>query len=109
MAPSFTSVLCRLDALVLYVQGSSDLGRLKQGIVGTATKARKQCKKASDAGAGKVASNQLKKCAKTLDTFRHKLDSNNAKNLISAEVRDYLRDDIASPLRADVNSLRGSV
>ena len=105
VAATFESVLCRLDALVAYCQGSNDFGRLKQGIVGTATKARKQCLKASTS-TGKTVSNQLKKCAKTLDTLRHRLDTHNAKDLIPLAVRDYLRNDVVAPLRSDVNALR---
>ena len=106
---SFTSVLCRLDALVAYVQGATDLGRSKGQVVGSAEKARRQCGKAADFATGKKASNQLKKCAKTLDTFRHKLDSHSAKQIVPAETRAFLRDDVAGPLRSDVNALRGSV
>ena len=106
--PTFASLLCRIDALIAVVQGASDLGRLKPGILGSAQKARKQCAKAESAGTGKVASNQLKKCAKTLDTFRHKLDSNNAKKLIPAETRDFLRGE-AQKIHGDVNTLRGTL
>ncbi len=108
VSATFESILCRGDALVAYVQGSGDLGRLKQGLVASATKARKQCGKASTA-THKVASNQLKKCSKTLDTFRHKLDSHSAKKLIVQDVRDYLRNDVVQPLRTDVDTLRGTL
>jgi hypothetical protein len=104
--PSFDSILCRLDNLVVVVDQSSDLGRLKGGVLGSAQKARKQCGKAASVGTGKVASTQLKKCAKTIDTFRHKLDSNNAHKLIVKDVRDELRDTLAAPIRTDVNTLR---
>ena len=50
--------------------------------------------------------NQLKKCAKTLDTLRHRLDTHNAKDLIAQDVRDYLRNDIVAPLKSDVSALR---
>jgi hypothetical protein len=106
---SFTSVLCRLDALVSYVDGATDLGRSKGQLGNSARKARKQCGKASELATGKKASNQLKKCAKTLDTFRHKLASHSAKQIIPAETRSLLREDVAAPLHSDVNALRGQV
>ena len=106
---SVTSVLCRLDALVAYVDGATDLGRSKGQLGNSARKARMQCGKASDFGTGKKASNQFKKCAKTIDTFRHKLDSHSAKQIIPAETRALLRDDVAGPLHSDVNSLRGMI
>jgi hypothetical protein len=101
--------MCRLDALIASVNAATDLARLKQNILNSAQKAKKQCTKAQTAGTGKVALNQLKKCAKSLDTFRHKLGSNNARQLIPQETRDFFRDDVAAPLRSDVNSLRGSL
>jgi hypothetical protein len=107
--PSFDSILCRLDGLVVIVAQSVDLGRLKEGALSSAKKARKQCGKAAAAGTGKVASTQLKKCAKTIDTFRHKLDSNNAHKLIVKDVRDELRDAFAKPIADDVNRLRGTL
>jgi hypothetical protein len=106
---SFTSILCRLDALVAYVDGATDLGRSKGQLANSVRKARKQCGKASEFATGKKASNQLKKCAKTLDTFRHKLDSHSAKQIIPAETRALLREDVAGPLRSDVNALRGQI
>jgi len=106
---SFDSILCRIDALIASVNAASDLGRLKQGAVNSVQKAKKQCAKAQGAGTGKTALNQLKKCAKTLDSFRHKLASNNARKIIPQETRDFFRDDIAAPLRSDVNALRGSL
>jgi hypothetical protein len=106
---SFDSILCRLDNLVTVVDQSTGLARLKGGALGSAKKARTQCGKAASAGTGKVASNALKKCAKTIDTFRHKLDSNNAHKLIVKDVRDELRDTLAAPIRADVNTLRGTL
>jgi hypothetical protein len=107
--PSFDSILCRIDALIAYLDTASDLGRTKGAVSASARKARKQCGKSQTAGTGKVASNQAKKCAKTLDTFRHKLDSHSAKNIVPEATRNFLRNDIASPLRTDVNTLRGTL
>lgn len=106
---TFASVLCRLDALIAAVNAATDMGRLKQNILNSAQKAKKQCAKAADAGTGKVASNQLKKCAKSLGTFRHKLGSNNARKIIPEGTRMHFRDTLAEPLRSDVNTLRGTV
>jgi hypothetical protein len=106
---SFTSVMCRLGALVSYVDGASDLGRTKGSLSSTALKAQKQCQKAANFATGKKASNQLKKCAKTIDTFSHKLDSHSAKQIIPSDTRSFLRSTVAGPLKSDVTSLRGQV
>jgi hypothetical protein len=107
--PSYDSILCRIDALVAFVQSAIDLGRVKGGVTSSAQKARRQCGKASQAGTGKVVSNQLKKCAKTLDTFRHKLASHSARQIVPETTRAHLRDDVAAPIRTDVNTLRGKL
>jgi hypothetical protein len=106
---TFDSIMCRIEALIASVNAATDLGRLKDGVQKSAQKAKKQCAKAQSAGTGKTALNQLKKCAHTLASFRHKLGSNNARQLIPQETRDFFRDDIAAPLRSDVNSLRGQL
>src|SRR6185503_6073448 len=108
VAPVFSSVLCRLDELVAAVGERTDLGRLKEGIAKSASKARRQCQTAA-AATGRTASNQLKKCGKTLGTFRHKLDSNNAHKVIPDTTRSFLRDDLAEPLRNDIKTLRGTL
>ncbi|HXJ34816.1 MAG TPA: hypothetical protein VMS22_12355, partial [Candidatus Eisenbacteria bacterium] len=61
LAPTYESILCRIDTLVGDVTSAGDLGRLKQGILNAITKARQQAAKAAGAGTGKVAKNQLKK------------------------------------------------
>jgi hypothetical protein len=105
---SFVSVLCQLDALVALVDGSTDLGRFKQGVLNAVQKAGKQAGKASDSCTNKrTRSNQLKKSAQSLDSFRHKLDSNNAKRVIPSSTRDLLRS-MASSIRSDINTLRAS-
>jgi hypothetical protein len=106
---TFDSILCRIDALIAEVEAATDMGRLKQNILNSANKAKKQCTRAETAGTGKVATTQLKKCAKSLDTFRHKLGSNNARKIIPETTRSHFRDDLAAPLRSDVNGLRGSL
>ena len=108
IAPVFSSILCRLDELVAAVDARTDLGRLKDGVSKSVRKARRQCQTAASA-TGRTASNQLKKCGKTLGNFRHKLDSNNAHKIIPDATRSLLRDDLAEPLRNDIKTLRGTV
>jgi len=60
IAPTYESILCRLDELIHDVSQASDLARLKQGIAQAVAKARKQIAKAQG-GSSKVAKNQLKK------------------------------------------------
>ena len=106
---SFESILCQLDALIVMVDGSTDLGRFKQGVLGAVNKARRQVDKASSFRTNRrTALNQLKKAAKSLDSFRHKLDSNNAKRVIPPATRDLLRG-LAADIRSDVNALRSSL
>src|SRR5262245_38478811 len=107
-AATYADILCRLDALITDVQSATDLGRLKSGILAAATKARKQAAKAADSSQSKVAKTQLKKCAHSLDSFRHKLDSNNAKKIIPLTTRETLRTS-ARDIKTDVGALRGTL
>lgn len=106
--PAFSSVLCRLDELVAAVEGATDLGRFREGVLNSARKARRQCQTAA-ASTGRRASNQLKKCAHTLGSFRHKLDSNNAHRVIPDSTRIALTDYMSVPLQNDVKTLRGTL
>lgn len=107
-APTYASILCRLDALVTDVGAATDLGCLKRGLLGAATKARKQARKAADTAKSKTAKTQLKKCARSLDAFRHKLDSNNAKTIVPAAIRDGFRE-VANAIKTDATALRGTL
>ena len=109
VAPTYESILCRIDLLVTDVTNAGDLGRLKQGILNAVTKARTQAAKAAAPGTKtKVQKNQLKKCAKSLESFRHKLDSNNAKKIIPQATRDAFRQR-AADIKVDVVALRGTL
>jgi hypothetical protein len=107
-APTYESILCRLDLLVADVTAAGDLGRLQRGLVKSVSKARRQAGKAAEASTGKKAKNRLKKCAKTLQSFRHKLDSNNAKKIIPQGTRDGFRTR-AEEIGTDVVALRGTL
>jgi len=104
---TYDSILCRIDALIVVVQDATDLGRFQNGVLTSLQHARKQ---AATAQAGKLrtAKNQLKKSAHTLDTFRHKLDSLNAKHVIPADTRSTLRA-AADDIRTSINTLRGTL
>jgi hypothetical protein len=109
VAPTYESILCRIDLLIADATSASDLGRLKQGILNAITKARKQAgRAAAPETKSKVAKNQLKKCAKSLESFRHKLDSNNAKKIIPQATRDDFRQR-AADIKTDVVTLRGTL
>lgn len=107
VAPTYSSILCRIDALLDDVNGSTALGRSQQSIANALAKARKQVAKAQG-GSGKVAKNQLKKAAKSLETFRHKLDSHTTKRIIPKPVRDDFRDRAAA-IKTDVGTLRATL
>ena len=106
-AASFESIICELDALVAQVSAETDLGRLKQNVVNSANKALKQATKAST-GKSRVAKEQLKKCAQSLDVFRHKLSSLNARHLVPHDSRALLQSQAAG-IRQDVVTLRGKL
>lgn len=108
VAPTYESILCRIDLLVADVTAAGDLGRLRQGILNAITKARKQAARAAQAGTGKIAKNQLKKCAKSLESFRHKLDSHSAKKIVPQATRDAFRQR-AADVKTDVGTLRGTL
>ena len=105
VAPTFDSILCRLDALVAWIETSGDLGRMKQGLGASAANARTRCGRAQTA-TGRTVSNQLRRCSKTLQSFRHRAGSLLGRKVIAEDVRDLLREEVAGPLRADILSLR---
>ena len=105
VAATYDSILCRLDALVAWIESSDDLGRMKSGLAQSAANARTRCGRASTS-TGRPASNQLKRCSKTLQSFRHRAGSLLGRKVIAEDVRDLLREEVAAPLRADVQTLR---
>ncbi len=102
---TYDSIICRLDALVAYVQNATDLGRLKKGLTKSATAARNQCGN-GNATSSKTASNQLKRCAHTLASFRQRLQSLNGRRVVPEATRTYLDTTVVTPLRSDVRAFR---
>jgi cob(I)alamin adenosyltransferase len=105
---TFVSVLCRLDALIASVNAANDLGSAKTSLLNAVTKARGQAQAASTATKAKSQKAQLKKCAKSLQAFGHKLATKKAKKAIPQGTRDALAGE-ATAIRADVLALRGSL
>jgi len=105
-APTFEDIDCRLDILVAMVQSAQDLGRLKNGLVKSITKARRQKQRAEGfaPSSAKKAKKNLKKAAHTMWSFVHKLKSLSAKKVIPEETRNALRAK-AEPIAADMKTL----
>jgi hypothetical protein len=105
VSATFESILCRLDALGAWIESSNDLGRMKQGLSASAANARTRCGRAQTA-TGRTVTNQLRRCSKTLQSFRHRVGSLIGRRVIAEDVRDLLRDGVAAPLRSDILALR---
>jgi hypothetical protein len=108
-APTFDSIICRLERLVSAVEGAQDLGRLARGLDGAVTKSlakARDAKTRADGGDAKKAKKSLKKAAQRLRGFIHKLKSLSGRKVIPSATRMAL-DDAAEPIAADMNTLFG--
>jgi predicted outer membrane repeat protein len=104
---TFASIDCRLDQLVASLNAAQDLGRLKNGIVKAATKARTKKQQAEGfvaTGKKKQEKNAMKKAVKVLSSFLHKAGSRSARKLIPPATRQMLSDQ-ATPILADMKTL----
>jgi hypothetical protein len=107
---TFESIDCRLDAMITRLSAAPDLGRLRTGLVKAATKARdkKLQAEAFDAqGKAKQRKNALKKSAKALGSFIHKLSSRSSRKIIPQATRQSFIDE-ATPILTDLKTLATS-
>lgn len=107
-AATFASILCRLDALLATVQSAQDLGKTQTALVNGGAAARSKTQAAEgDATAGKKkpASNALKKAARKMIGFSHRLRSLSSRKKIPLATRNALLAE-ADPIRDDLKALR---
>jgi hypothetical protein len=107
-AATFASIICRLEALLATVDAASDLGTTKTALRNGVAAALSKTQAADDsvtAGRKKPASNALKKAARKLIDFDHRLRSLRSRKNIPADTRAALLGD-AGPILDDLKTLR---
>jgi hypothetical protein len=107
---TYESIDCRLDELVASLDAAQDLGRLKTGLVKAATKARTKKQQAEGfvaTGKQKKQKSAMKKAAKALSSFLHKLGSRSATK-VPQGTRQMLTGE-ATPILADMKTLLGTL
>jgi hypothetical protein len=105
-APTFESILCRLDALIALVTGSDDLGKTKKQLERASAKAREKTALAQDVvdDERKKGKNALKKARRKMISFNFRVRSRTGRNVIPQEKRDAL-DALGIPLQDDMKTL----
>ena len=107
-AATFASIVCRLDALLATIEAAPDLGTTKTALrngVAAARSKTQAAEAATMAGRKKPASNALKKAARKLIDFGHRLRSLRSRKNIPAATRAALLAE-AEPILADLKTLR---
>ena len=110
-AATFASILCRLDELIADVQGTAALGKQQAKLLQSAQSGRDKTTDAqslSSAGKAKPAKKKLKKAARAVTSFVHRLSSRSARKSIPTETRQPLLD-AAAPIAADLKTLSQSL
>jgi hypothetical protein len=104
-AVSFVSIICRLDALTAALQAATDLGATKTPLLNGVSAARSKTQAGSAASSRKKASNALKKAARKMIGFNHRLRSlRSRKNIPDATRAGLLAQ--SEPILADMKTLR---
>lgn len=110
-AATFSSIECRLDALIARLNAATDLGKLKKGLVKSPVAARTSTQIAedlADGGKNKPAKKKLKQATKRMSSFVHRLKSLTARKKLPAETRTSLIDE-GTPIQADLKTLQQSL
>jgi hypothetical protein len=105
---SFASLICRLDALLASVQAAPDLGTTKNALVNGVTAARSKTRSAeasANASSTRPANNALKKAARKMINFGHRLRSLRSRKKIPAATRSGLLTQW-QPILDDLKALR---
>ncbi len=106
-APTFSSIICRLERLVVAVQAAPDLGRLERGLESSVTKALAKAREAqgrAEGGDVKKAKKSLRKAARRLGGFVHRVKSLSGRKVIPTETRTAFLGS-AEPIVADMKTL----
>jgi hypothetical protein len=105
---SSTAIACRLDALVDDVTRASDLGALRQALVGQATTARDRVAQIPEATTRRKRRGLAKTALKKLTALSHRLVAKKAR-AIPAATRERLGAALVEPLRTDLAAYRKSL
>ncbi len=111
-APTYESIDCRLDELILIVQASNDLGKTKTSLLKLALKAR-DLKIASEtlyyaSGTSRKVRNLLHKSSRKMVQFNYRVRSLVGKRQIGAETAEQLRA-LGEPILEDMRILLKSL
>ncbi len=106
VAATFASVLCRLDALGDDVASATDLGTRQAKLAALVAAARANAAQAETAPSARKRKALLAGAAKKLAAFVHRLASRGAQKTIPEATRTRLASAQATPIRADVLTLR---
>lgn len=110
-APTFESILCRLDELIELVQGSDIPEPTRGNLLRSLTAARNKTAAGEsrfDAGRTRGAKGKLKSAARSLNAVLFRLRSLNGSRRIPADLAEELIG-LTSPIQADMQTLRGSL
>jgi hypothetical protein len=110
-APTFESILCRLDEVIAIVQGSDIPEPTRGNLLRSLTAARNKTAAGEsrfDAGRTRGAKGKLKSAARSLNAVLFRLRSLNGSRRIPAELAAELTG-LTSPIQADMLTLRGSL
>jgi len=105
-APTFASILCRLDALIALVAGSDDLGKTKQQLTKASAKARDKTVQAESlvGEKRKKGKNALKKARRKMISFNFRVRSRTGRKIIP-EAKRVALDALGIPLQDDMKAL----
>ena len=109
--PTFASILCRLEALLVRVNAESGLGAFQPKLAATLTKARDRTVQARDFccdADGKHARQRLKQVLRQVIQYAHRLSGHPARKKLDPTLRTELLAP-AEPLETDLRSLRNAL
>lgn len=105
-APTFESIICRLEALIALVAASDDLGKTKTQLTKASAKAREKTVLAQSlvGGKAKKVKNALKKARRKMISFNFRVRSRAGQKQIPQAKRDALNA-LGLPLQDDMKTL----
>lgn len=109
-APTFESILCRLDQLIALVDGAQDLGKTKKQLARAAQKARDKTAAAQGlvGGKRKKVKNALHKASRRMVSFNFRVRSRTGKKVIPEATRTALAA-LGEPILVDMRTLLKSL
>jgi hypothetical protein len=109
-APTFESIICRLERLVALVQAAQDLGTTKTQLTRASTKALDKTRTAQGlvGGKRKKVKNSLHKASRKIVSFNARVRSRNGQRKIPAATREALLG-LGEPILTDMRTLLKSL